>query len=288
MSRTIITSKKPVWMALIVALVIHVGLISLQSRQRIDTSFLRVWLLDSLAPMEMFADRGLYGVSYIWNRYIALIGVREENGRLKRENDELRMQMWQQREAVLEAGRIRALAEFEEPGIEKSVIARVIGGDAGRSQTITIDKGAWHGLKPDTAVITPNGIVGRVIHSSKFFSIVQLIIDSQSAVGVMLPPSRRQGIVKGNGGRVLDLDYIDDDNDLEVGETFLTSGLDRIYPKGLPVGVITSIGARRGLLRTVEIRPSADLGRLEEVLCITKRREEVDGIEAAFESQAVP
>jgi rod shape-determining protein MreC len=288
MSRTIIISKKPVWMALIVALVIHVGLISLQSRQRIDTGFVRVWLLDSLAPMEIFADRGLYGVSYIWNRYIALIGVQDENGRLKRENDELRMQMWQQREAVLEAGRVRALTELKEPGIEKSVIARVIGGDAGRSQTITIDKGSWHGLKPDTAVITPAGIVGRVIHSSKFFSIVQLIIDSQSAVGVLLPPARRQGIVKGNGGRLLDLDYIDDDNDLEVGETFLTSGLDRIYPKGLPVGVITSIGARRGLLRAVEIRPSADLGRLEEVLCITKRREEPDGIEAVFETQAVP
>ena len=90
--------------------------------------------------------------------------------------------------------------------------------------------------------MTADGVVGRVIHISNFFSIVQLIVDSQSAVGVMLESTRRQGILKGTGNRDLDLDYIDDDNDIKVGDKFLTSGQDRIYPKGLPVGVITWIG----------------------------------------------
>jgi rod shape-determining protein MreC len=279
MSRTVIASKKPIWIALTAALLIHIGLISLQGRRRIDTSFVRIWLLDSLAPMEKLADRSLYGVRHVWDRYIAFIGVRDENERLRRENDELRMQIIQQREAVLEAQRIRELAGLQESILGKSTIARVIGRDPARNQTITIDKGKTHGMKPDTAVITPAGIVGRVIHSSNFFSIVQLIVDSQSAVGVMVQSTRRQGILRGTGGRDLVLDYIDDDNDLKEGDTFITSGDDRIYPKGLPVGVIVSIGPRRGLFKAVQIRPSADLGRFEEVLCITERREDVNSVD---------
>src|SRR5947207_357936 len=160
--------------------------------------------------------------------------------------------------------------------VGKTIVARVIGRDPARNQTVTIDKGAAHGVKTDSAVITPAGVVGRVIQTSNFFSIVQLIVDSQSAVGVLVESTRRQGIVRGTGGRDLDLDYIDDDNDLKQGDMFLTSGLDRIYPKGLPLGVITSIGPRRGLLKTVQIRPTADLGRLEEVICVIQQAQNQD------------
>src|SRR5204863_7932061 len=104
------------------------------------------------------------------------------------------------------------------------------------SRTVTIGEGVSHGVKRDSAVMARQGIVGRVIHSSHFFSIVQLVLDSQSGVGVMHQSTRRQGIVKGTGGQELELDYIDDDNDLKEGDVFITSGLDRIYPKGLPVG----------------------------------------------------
>jgi rod shape-determining protein MreC len=180
------------------------------------------------------------------------------------------------------------LAGLQKSGIGKSIVARVIGRDPARSQTVTIDKGTVHGVKPDTAVITASGIVGRVIHSSNFFSIVQLVIDSQSAVGVLLESSRRQGIVRGTGTRDLDLDYIDDDNDLKEGDRFITSGADRIYPKGLPVGVITAVSAqRRGLLKSVQVRPTADLGRLEEVLCIIERQENND-IEDAAQGPPTP
>ncbi|HEY2383666.1 MAG TPA: rod shape-determining protein MreC [Terriglobia bacterium] len=278
MSRTVVESKKPVWIVLAAALIIHTGLISLQGRRRIDTSFVRMWILDSLAPMEKLVDRSSYGVLYVWDHYIALIGLHDENQRLKHENDELRMQIAGNHEAVLEANRVRALAGLQDSGIGKTVVARVIGRDASRSQTVTIDKGRAHGVKPDSAVITADGIVGRVIQSSNFFSIVQLITDSQGAVGVMLESTRRQGIVRGTGGVELDLDYIDDDNELKAGDKFLTSGQDRIYPKGLPMGIITNVGNRRagGLIRAVQIRPTADLGRLEDVLCITERSQAVD------------
>src|ERR1700682_3873738 len=163
MSRTVAVSKKPVWIALAIALVVHTGLISLQGRRRIDTSFVRVWILDSLAPMEKLVNRTGYGVSYVWGRYIALIGTHDENQRLKRENDELRMQIAKDHEDVMEAQRVRALAGLKDAGIGTSVVARVIGSFTARNQTVLIDKGAANGVKPDSAVITPAGIVGRVI-----------------------------------------------------------------------------------------------------------------------------
>jgi rod shape-determining protein MreC len=226
--------------------------------------------------MEKLVDRSLYGVTNVWERYFALIGLHDENQRLTARVNELEMQAQQQREEVLEAKRLREMLALQELGLGKSMVARVIGRDPARSQTVTIDKGLSHGVRPDSAVITPAGIVGRVIHSSNFFSIVQLINDSQSAVGVMQESTRRLGVLKGTGGRYLDLEFIDDDTDLKEGEKFITSGQDRVYPKGLPVGVITSVGPRRGLFKTVEIRPAADLGRLEEVLLVPEPPESVD------------
>jgi rod shape-determining protein MreC len=282
MSRIVVTSNKPIWLTLAVALVIHIGLISVQGRRRIDTSFVRTWLMDSLAPMEKLVDRSLYGVTHVWERYFALIGLHDENQRLTARLNELEMQMQQQREEVLEARRLREMLTLQELGLGKTIVARVIGRDPARSQqTVTIDKGLSHGVRPDSAVITAAGIVGRVIHSSNFFSIVQLIVDSQSAIGVMQESTRRLGVLKGTGARFLELEYIDDDTDLKEAEKFLTSGQDRVYPKGLPVGVIISVGPRRGLFKTVQIRPAADLGRLEEVLLVPEPPESVDVIDPA-------
>jgi rod shape-determining protein MreC len=285
MSRAIDTSKRPVWIVLGVALVVHAGLISFQAGRRIDTSFIRVWMLDSLAPVEKLVDRTLYGASHVWENYFALVGLNGENERLKAQVDKLQMQIEKQHEDILESQRLRKLLSLQESGIGKTVVARVIGRDPARTnQTVTIDKGVSHGVRQDTAVMTPDGIVGRVIHSSNFFSIVQLILDSQSGVGVIHQSTRRQGIVKGTGGKDLELDYIDDDNDLKEGDAFITSGLDRIYPKGLPVGAISLIGQRRGLFKTVQVRPAADLGRLEEVICILDHPDSVDFIDPTQES----
>jgi rod shape-determining protein MreC len=219
---------------------------------------------------------------YVWDNYLALIGLNRENDQLRAQVDELRMKLDKQQQDVLEVQRLHALLSIQDSGIGKTVVARVIGRDPARgNETVTIDKGLSHGVKPDSAVLTPDGIVGRVIHSSNFFSIVQLIIDAQSGVGVLERATRRQAILRGTGARDLDLEYIDDDNDLKEGDVFITSGLDRIYPKGLPVGSIVSIGPRRGLFKTIQVRPIADLGRLEEVICMLDRPETVDVVDPA-------
>jgi rod shape-determining protein MreC len=288
----VLASKKPAWITLISALLVHTVLISLQTSQRIDTGFVRVWLLDSLAPMEKLVDMTLGGSGNIWSRYIALVGLYDENARLRADIDQLRMDLARSREEVLEADRLRRLLDLQQnAALGKTIVARVIGRAPSPShQTVTIDKGLSHGLQADSAVFTPDGVVGRVIYSANFYSVVQLIIDSQSAVGIMVQSSRQQGIIKGNGGQLLDLDYIDDDTDLKEGDSLVTSGMDRVYPKGLPVGTLVSVGDRRGLFKVVTIRPVVNLGRLEEVICLTERPPKVvdPTEEESFGSTATP
>jgi rod shape-determining protein MreC len=284
----IVASKKPVWATLIVALLFHSVVISLQTSRRVDTSFMRIFLLDSLAPAEKIVDTAFDNVSTFWDRYVALIGAERENETLRGEVNELRMQLDRQREALIESQRLRDLLGLRELIGGTTVAARVIGRDPSQAETVTIDKGSSHGIHVDTPVMTPGGVVGRVIYAGNFFSIVQLIIDSQASVGVLVRSSRRQGIVRGMGSSDLELDYIDDDNDLQEGDELVTSGLDRIYPKGLPVGSITSIGPRVGLFKAVRIRPSADLGQLEEVLCILGHPESVEADNPGHQTQSEP
>jgi rod shape-determining protein MreC len=186
------------------------------------------------------------------------------------------MQVSQNSEDALELARVRQLMNLQATPIGKTVLARVIGKDPSQGgQNMTIDKGTKSGIGRDTTIITSDGVVGRVISSSDYFSVVQLIIDSQSAVGFIVRSSRRLGILKGTGRAELEMEYIDDDNDIKQGDELITSGQDQIYPKGIPLGVVLSVGPRQGNFKVVRIRPNVNFGRLEEVLCMTDHLPEV-------------
>jgi len=274
--RTVIASKKPAWITLAVALVFHALLLSVQMNKRIDTSFVRVWLLDSLGPAEKFVDVSVESVENIWRGYFDLIHVRRENLKLQSENDRMRMDLARRQEEVLELGRLRQLMDLQATDIGKTVVARIIGREPSLGgQTVTIDKGTHSGVQRDSTVMSPDGVVGRVIYAGNFSSVVQLIVDSQSAVGFIVQSSRRLGILKGTGGSELEMEYIDDDNDIKQGDELITSGQDRIYPKGLPLGVVVFVGPRQATFKVVRIRPRVNFARLEEVLCMTEHLPEV-------------
>lgn len=274
--RTVIDSKKPAWITLAVALVFNTLLLSVQTSKHFDTSFVRVWLLASLGPFEKLVDAGVEGVENIWTGYVSLIHVHRDNEKLLAENGQLRMEMSQQSEDSLELARLRQLMNLRATPIGKTVVARVIGKDPSQGgQNMTIDKGIKSGIGRDATIITSDGVVGRVISASDYFSVVQLIIDSQSAVGFIVRSSRRLGILKGTGSAELEMVFIDDDNDIKQGDELITSGQDQIYPKGIPLGVVLSVGPRQGNFKVVRIRPSVNFGRLEEVLCMTDHLPEV-------------
>jgi len=261
-------SNKTAWVVLLSVLFCHATLVALPSSPPTETSLVRTLILDGLTPIEKFIDFTFHGIGTIWTSYFDLLDVRRENAILTKQNAELRMEAARNKEELRQAERLRRLLNTVPSNSGRHVVARVIGNDTmPGSRTITIDKGRMHGLFADAPVMTPDGLVGRVIHTGHFAAIVQLVEDRRSGIGIVVGENRVQGIVRGNGQDLI-LDLITDDAKLAVGDELLTSGSERIYPKGLQVGIIEMLGPTQDLMKTALIRPAADFSRLEEVFCL--------------------
>jgi rod shape-determining protein MreC len=153
--------------------------------------------------------------------------------------------------------------------------ARVIGGspDSG-SLVINIDRGSRDGIRRDMGVITPDGVVGKILAVYPDISQVLLLGDKDSGVGALLADTRTQGPVKGTGDQLLSLDYISSDEKVTVGEAVMTSGQDRIFPKDLPVGKVVDFSSDpKSPFMKIRVKPSARLERLEEVLVLQTRQD---------------
>ncbi len=262
-------SDRTVWLVLGAVLFGHTLMVSLPAGGASETGIVRTLILDGLTPIEKLFDVTLDEIGSVWNNYFALLDTRRENERLQAELYRLEMEIGQNREDVGEAARLRRLLDLDPRVNAERVVARVIGRDTTTSRhTVTIDKGRRHGLHNNSPVITPDGVVGRIIHAGYAASIVQLVSDREGAVGVIARSSRLQGIVRGDGTGYLELEHIDDHIELLPGEEIITSGTDQIYPKGLPVGIVRANGPDRGMMKTAIVDPAADFRRLEEVLCL--------------------
>lgn len=218
--------------------------------------------------------KGLVGsftvLSRIWYGYIDLRQTREENLRLKEQIAHYHQAVVRYEEKIKQLDRLQTLDELETSLNMPAVKARIIGGDSNQwYSSRIIDQGVEAGIARDSSVICPEGVVGRVVHLSRKSAVVQLITDADSGVGVLLENSRAQGVLRGEGKKTASIDYIETNAKVLVGERVLTSGLDQIYPKGLLVGYVTSIGKRQ-IFQDVDIAISADVQKLEEVLVLKK------------------
>ena len=150
-----------------------------------------------------------------------------------------------------------------------STLPAVVIGAGGTSdfRVITIDRGTKNAVATNMAVIAPTGVVGRVVTSTPHASKVQLLIDRNAAAGAVVERTRTQGIVVGIGQDVVRMDFVAATADVKIGDTIVTSGIDRIYPKGFVIGRVESVG-NGGIYKTVRVRPSVDFNRLEEVLVV--------------------
>ncbi len=262
-------SNKTVWLLLFAVLFGHAVLASVLTSGRTRTGLVRTLMLDGLAPIEKLIDVSINGVITVWDNYFALLDTSRENAALRAQNAELRMEIARNHTEVNEAARLRGFFDIGPHITGERIVARVIASDATISrQMITIGKGTRHGLHVNCAVITPDGVVGRVVHTGHWTAIVQLISDPDSAVGVTVETSRVQGVVRGANDGGLRLEHVDESLELHVGDRLVTSGTDLIYPKGLPFGQVVELGPVADLTKTAVVRPAADLGRLEEVVCL--------------------
>ena len=248
--------------------------LAVQVKRTTDTEssrLIRIWAVNTVTPFEKILYWMHSGSGNLWHNYFYLRGVRAENRELKAQIEKLRLEQVRLNEDAAQARRLQALLAFKEQFISQTLPAQVIGsGGSEQSRIVYIDKGEHHGVKPDMAVITVDGIVGKVLKVFGSTAQVLLIDDQSSGVGGILEKSRLQGIVRGTPAGEVVLEHIMTDNAVQPGEEVRTSGGDRIFPKGLPVGTVTKVGNGSDLFLTIRVRPAANLSKLEEVLVVTK------------------
>jgi rod shape-determining protein MreC len=239
-----------------------------------STRLIRLWTVGAVSPLEKAIVWCESGLGNLWHDYVYLRGVRQENRDLKFEIERLRLEQVRLSDDAEQARRLQALLGFKEQYIAKTVAAQVIGSSGSeQSRSIYIDKGTGDGVEKDMAVITADGVVGKVLRAYGSTSQVLLINDQTSGMGVILDRSRLQGVVRGTAAGELALEKVMTDEQVAPGERVVTSGGDQIFPKGLTVGSITKVSPGADLFMNIRIRPSANLSKLEEVLVITKKED---------------
>ena len=244
-----------------------------------SSRLIRVWAVGAITPFEKTIVWLQKDSGNLWHEYVYLRGVRQENRDLKMEIERLRLEQVRLSEDAGQARRLQALLAFKEQYVAKTVAAQVIGSSGSeQSRSIFIDKGSNDGVANDMAVITAEGVVGKVLHTFGSTAQVLLINDQSSGVGAILEKSRIQGVLKGTPLGDVVLERVMSDEAVTPGEEVLTSGGDLIFPKGLPVGAVTKVNRTAEAFLSIQIKPAVSLSKLEEVLVVMQKEHRVPAV----------
>jgi len=267
------TRQRP-FTLLTTVVVAQVLLLAFQIKREHDVRLVRLWAVEVLTPLQRAGTWSVSSVRGGWRNYIDLRHARAENQQLHAEVDRLELRNRELESRSAEADRLATLLDFRDERAQiPMAAAQVIGAGADSvSRTIFINRGEHDRLRRNMAVITPDGIVGKIVEAFPSSAQILLIDDKDSGVGALLSDTRTHGVVKGLGEPVLRLDYIANDEKVHPGEPVFTSGDDRIYPKDFPIGTV--IEAKQGNpFQKITVQPSARLDRLEEVIVLMTQQE---------------
>lgn len=230
-------------------------------------------ILDLALPVQRVLTAPVRLVEGLWDRYLALVSVRDENERLRSRIAALADENLQLREALLATDRLEAvLATQQEVGLPM-LPAVVVGQDPSLwFHSAVLDRGRLHGVLRGMPVLTDEGVAGVVSAASEHASRAMLLLDRQTALDGLVQRSRTRGIVRGTGSDWLQFEYDAREPALEVGDVVITSGIGGVHPKGLRIGEIVSVdSAGRGLLQQARIRPAVNFSRLEQAYVLLWR-----------------
>jgi rod shape-determining protein MreC len=255
---------------LLVAIVAQLVLLAYQVKSNGEVRLIRVWAVSAVTPLARVIEAGRSGTVHFVRDYFVLLKVREENQRLKSDLDRTKMDNQYLQAELSTADRAKSLAIFQQQSPSKTIAAHVIGNTTGvGAKVVIVDRGTGSGVQKGMAVITPDGIVGKVTSAYPTASFVLLITDPSFAAGVISQKNHVHGTLKGQGYSTVIVDYVQNEQKVEPGEQFFTSGDDRIFPKGLPVGETTVVREGKSY-KEIFVTPSGLQNGLEEVLIVTE------------------
>ena len=262
--------KRTGWI-LFAAIMAQVLLVSAQVQTKSGVRAIEAVSFGTFARVQGAASSMVRGVRDVWTSYAALRGAQGENAELKRRMGELELRLQEERALAARTTRLQELLDLKQNVSLPTVAAEVIAGNANPGdRQITINRGSADGVQNSMAVISPRGVVGRVIgHPSARAARVQLIIDHSAAAGALTERTRAGGMVVGaEANPPLRMELVSNLNDVKAGDTVIASGVDGIYPKGYLIGRVEYATQGGGLYQTINVRPAVDFSGLEEVLVV--------------------
>lgn len=255
---------------LTVLLIVVVGqllYLGYQVKSNRDERLIRVWAVSAVTPMAGIVEAVRHNTIGFLQDYFILLDVREQNRKLKSDNDHLRMENVYYRNQLSTAEHARALILFQAQSPSKTVAARVIGNSTVvTAKAVFIDRGSTSGIEKGMAVVTPEGIVGKVVAVYPLVSQVLLVTDPTFKVGVESQKGHVHGVLDCGTGKCA-VEQIQNEDKVDTGEWFFTSGEDRIFPKGFPVGTVVSAQPGQGM-KDIKLNLSGAPGGVGEVLVV--------------------
>ncbi len=269
---------------LLLLLLIALALLAIASDRRAlargdrESSWLRGILLEVAAPVQKALTAPVDGTRNAWSHYVALRGVRNENDRLRERLAQLEEENLQFREALVEGGRLRTIAEMRRDVEVPMRPAQVVGMDVSPwFHSVLVDRGRSDGVHAGMPVVTEDGVVGVVTATSPNAARTLLLLDAQSSLDGIVQRSRARGIVRGTGADTLEFEFFVRGDDVQVGDLVITSGFGGVHPKGSRIGEVIEVHADpTAFEHRAILRPAVDFGRLEQVFVLLWRGPTLD------------
>jgi rod shape-determining protein MreC len=248
----------------------QVILLAVQVKNKSDVRIIRVWAVTAVTPIAGFVEGGRSAVSTFFGNYVSLKDVREEGRRLHSEIDTLKLENQELKSEVAMADRAKALSLFAARTPSKMLAARIIGNLNGATNKVAfVDRGSNAGVQKGMAVITADGIAGKVLEAYPTASQILMVDDPGFAAGVISQKNRVRGILMGIGHGRCKVEFVQNEEKVEVGEIFYTSGDDRVFPKGMPAAKVTAVSP--GVTdKQIAVDPLGLQSGTEEVLIVVQ------------------
>ncbi len=252
---------------LLVVVLAQLLCLAYQVKTERDERLIRVWAVTAVTPMAGIVEAVRRNTIGFLQDYFILLDVREQNRKLRTDNDRLRMENIYYHNQLTTAEHARALSVFQAQSPSKTVAARVIGNSTVvTAKAVFIDRGSTSGIDEGMAVVTPEGIVGKVTAVYPLVSQVLLVTDPTFKVGVESQKGHIHGVLNCGVGKCT-VEQVQNEDKIDIGEWFYTSGEDRIFPKGFPVGQVVSSQPGQGM-KDIKLNLSGAPGGAEEVLVV--------------------